>query len=186
MRYDYDCAVQVSPQNTAPIQNLRGNVQKLLDNKDCAEAVQKLLDTAAQMFQKWQGQNSKTFMEAFDRIAGQGGYVASMPAGLSHYGGTVDGDAFASLEGHGARPAIAYLHPFGYFGSLNNVQAQQYYAYNALHETFHLAARGGYREEEMAKVVSQITGWTVPGSGSSVERFSQFWDQYLRDHCGPK
>ena len=161
-------------------------MQKLLDNPDCAKAVQKLLDTAAQMFPKWEGQNSKTFMEAFDRIASQGGFVASMPAGTSHYGGTVDGDAFASLEGHGARPATAYLHPFGYFSSLNNVQAQQYYAYNALHETFHLAARGGYSEQEMAMVVSQITGWALPGSGSSVEKFSQFWDQYLGENCRPK
>jgi hypothetical protein len=128
-------------------------------------------------------------MEAFDRIASQGGYVASMPAGTSHYGGTVDGDAFASLEGHGARSGTAYLHPFGYFGSLTprtNGQAQLYYSYTAIHETFHLAARGGYSDEDMAKVVSKITGLASPGAGSSVERFSQFWDQYLRDHCGPR
>lgn len=98
---------------------------------------------------------------------------------------TVDGDAFASVEGHGARKATAYLHPFGYYGTLNNVQAQQYYAYNALHETFHRAARGGYDDEAMAKVVSKITGWAAPPKGSSVEQFSQFWDHYLRDHCSP-
>jgi hypothetical protein len=165
-------------------------VQKLLDNKDCADAVQRLLDTAAQMFPKWRGQNSKTFMEAFDRIAGQGGYVASMPAGATHYGGTVDGDAFASLDpGHGARPAVSYLHPFNYFGSLTqriNTQAQQYYSYIALHETFHLAARGGYNDEDMAKVVSKMTGWALPGQGSPVERFSQFWDRYSGEHCRPK
>ncbi len=184
--YNYDRASQINPQNPAPIQNLRENVQKLLDNKDCADAVQKLLDVAAQMLPKWQGQNSKSFMEAFDRIASQGGYVASMPAGTSHYGGTVGGDAFASLEGHGARPAVAYLHPFNYFGRLNNVQAQQYYAFNALHETFHLAARGGYSDQDMARVVAEITGWRAPEKGSPVERFSQFWDQYLGAHCRPK
>jgi hypothetical protein len=39
--------------------------------------------------------------------------------------------------------------------------------------------------KKMAKVVSKITGWAAPGAGSSVEKFSQFWDHYLRDHCGP-
>lgn len=162
-------------------------MQKLLNKKDCADAVQKLLDTAAQMFPKWQGQNSKTFMEAFDRISSQGGYVAHMPPGATHYGGTVDGDAFASRDpGHGARPAVAYLHPFRYYDSLNNAQAQQYYAYNALHETFHLAARSGYNDEDMANVVKKITGWSLPPSGSPVEKFSQFWGQYLAQHCRPK
>jgi hypothetical protein len=38
--------------NTAPIQNLSGNVQNLLNQGDCATTVQKLLDVAAQMFPK--------------------------------------------------------------------------------------------------------------------------------------
>lgn len=142
------------------------------------------------MFPKWQGQNSKTFMEAFDRIASQGGYVAAMPAGTSHYGGTVGGDAFASLDpAHGAKPAVAYLHPFNYFGSLTqriNTQAQNYYSYTALHETFHRAARGGYSDKDMAEVVSKITGRSLPGQGSTVETYSQFWDRYLGENCRPK
>ena len=50
-------------------------------------------------------------MEAFDRIVGQRGFVADMPATVQHYGGTVEGDAFASQDGQGPS-AIAYLHPF--------------------------------------------------------------------------
>src|SRR5262249_55513577 len=89
----------VKPPNTtgvAPIQNLRGNVEKLLTYKNpiqklsCAEAVQNLIDTAATIFPKWKGQNSKTFMEAFNRISDQHGFVNEIPKDMYWAGGTGD------------------------------------------------------------------------------------------------
>ena len=68
--------------------SLRNNVQTLLKYKSpkqkitCGEALQQLI--AEEMFPKWQGQNSKTFMEAFDRIASQGGYIAAIYPGMYH------------------------------------------------------------------------------------------------------
>jgi hypothetical protein len=183
----------LTPQNTAgtvPLENLRDNVQKRLQYKNptqklsCGEAVQLLLDTAAAMFPKWKGQNSTSFMEAFDRIAGQRGFVAAIPASVQHYGGTVEGDAFAWQDGQGAK-AMAYLHPFQYDRQRpgTNEQAQLSYSMRAIHETFHLAARSGYSDQDMAEVVSRITGWTLPGKGSSVTQYSQFWDEYLNANC---
>jgi hypothetical protein len=177
---------------TAPINNLRANIQILLNHKNakmtstCGEIVQKLLDVAAMKFPKWKDQNSKTFWEAFDRISAQDGFVAYIPPGISHYGGSVDGDAFASQEGTWARKAIAYLHPFNYYGATyNNSQAQVAYAFTAIHETFHLAARGGYSDKDMAEVVSQITGWKLPPEGSEVTTYSAFWEKYLSLYCQP-
>jgi type I restriction-modification system DNA methylase subunit len=182
--------VAVYQSKTVPIENLRENVQKRLQYKNprqklsCGEAVQLLLDTAAEMFPKWKGQNSRSFMEAFDRIASQRGFVAGMPADVQHYGGTVEGDAFAWQDGQGVN-AIAYLHPFAYdrMRPGTNEQAQLSYSFKAIHETFHLAARGGYSDKDMAEVVSKITGWALPPKGSSVEKYSQFWDTYLNAHC---
>jgi len=183
-----------APQKTIPVENLRSNVERLLRFKNpnrklsCGEAIQQLLDKAAEMFPKWKGQNSKSFMEAFDRIAGQGNYVAELFPGMSHAGGTVDGDAFASLDpGHGARPAKVYLHPFQYFNNPNNAMAQLYYAFTALHETFHLAARGGYSDEDMARVVFALTGNKGLPSDSTKDQmpWSNYWDNYLQQHCMP-
>ena len=180
---------------TVPIQNLRGNVETLLKYKNpnqklsCGEAIQQLLDKAAEMFPKWQGQNSNTFMEAFNRIAGQGGYVAEIFPDMSHAGGTVDGDAFASLDPkHGARPAKVYLHPFQYYTTPNNAMAQLHYAYTGLHETFHLAARGGYSDEDMARVVFALTGakGLPPDSMKDQMPWSDYWNNYLQKHCMPK
>lgn len=180
---------------TVPIQNLRDNVQRLLRWKNpkekisCGEAIQKMISTAAEMFPQMNGQNSKTFMEAFDRIAGQRGYVADIPPSMYWAGGTVGGDAFASLDPkHGAKPAIVYLHPFQYYDVLTeriNAQAQLHYAFSALHETFHRAARGAYDDTEMAQVVSKITGWPLPPKGSDVTTYSGFWEAYLSSHCRP-
>jgi hypothetical protein len=155
----------------------------------CGEAIQQLPDKAAEMFPKWKGQNSKTFMEAFDRIAGQGGYVAEIFPGMDHAGGTVDGDAFASLDpGHGARPVKVYLHPFQYYTSPNNGMAQLNYAAHALHETFHLAARGGYSDVDMARVVFALTGAKGLPTESTEDQmpWSNYWGGYLLKHCRPK
>jgi len=181
---------------TVPIKDLRSNVEALLRYRNphqkltCGEAIQQLLDKAAEMFPKWKGQNSKTFMEAFDRIASQGNYVAAIFPGMSWAGGTVDGDAFASLEHHGARAGTVYLHPFAYFGRLTssiNEQAQLHYAYTALHETFHLAARGGYSDTDMARVVFALTGNKgLPADGTRDQApWSDYWDDYLQQYCRP-
>jgi hypothetical protein len=106
---------------------------------------------------------------------------------MSHAGGTVDGDAFASQDANRARPATVYLHPFQYFGKLNNEQAQLFYAFTALHETFHLAARGGYSDEDMARVVFALTGAKgLPTDGTKDQMpWSNYWDAYLQKHCMP-
>ena len=153
------------------------------ENLSCGEAIQKLLDKAAEMFPRWSGQNSKTFMEAFDRIAGQGNYVAEIFPGMSHAGGTVDGDAFSSGDPRsGMGPAKVYLHPFQYFEKPNNAMAQLYYAFASLHETFHLAALGGYSDVEMAKVVFALTGneGLPPDTMKDQMPFSNYWDDYLQ------
>jgi YD repeat-containing protein len=190
-------SLEQNPQNpvkTIAVEDLRSNVEKLLRFKNanrklsCGEAVQQLLDKAAEMFPKWKGQNSKSFMEAFDRIASQGNYVAELFPEMSHAGGTVDGDAFASLDpGHGAQPAKVYLHPFQYFHKPNNAMAQLHYAFTALHETFHLAARGGYTDEDMARVVFALTGKKGLPSDSTKDQmpWSNYWDDYLQQHCMP-
>lgn len=80
-------------------------------------------------------------------------------------------------------PAKVLIHPFSYIGTLNGDQARLFYALTALHEVFHLAARGGYDDEDMAEVVSEITGWSLPPNGSDVMTYSNFWERYLMDHC---
>jgi hypothetical protein len=140
------------------------------------------------MFPKWKRQNSKTFIEAFDRIASQGNYIMGISSGMSHAGGTVGGDAFASQERNGAGPATVYLNPFHYVRTPNNVMAQLHYAMTALHETFHLAARGGYSDEDMARVVFAQTGNRgLPADDTKDQMpWSNYWDDYLMIHCMPK
>lgn len=62
-----------------------------------------------------------------------------------------------------------------------------HYAYAALHETLHLAARGGYTDEDMARVVFAITGNKgLPADGTKDQMpWSNYWDAYLHEHCGP-
>ena len=63
--------------------------------------------------------------------------------------------------------------------------AQVSYALASLHETFHLAARGGYSDEEMAKVVFALTGRKgLPSDGEKdLMKWSDYWDDYLTDYC---
>lgn len=108
---------------------------------------------------------------------------------MSHAGGTVDGDAFASRDPeHGAWPTKVYLHPFQYYTTPNNPMAQLHYAYTALQETFHLAVRGGYSDEDMARVVFALTrAKGLPSDGTKDQMpWSDYWNAYLQKHCLPK
>jgi hypothetical protein len=66
--------------------------------------------------------------------------------------------------------------------------AQLHYAFTALHETFHLAARGGYSDVQMAKVVFALTGkdGLPPDTIKDQMPFSNYWDDYLQQYCLPK
>lgn len=65
-------------------------------------------------------------------------------------------------------------------------KAEAYYAKVALHETFHLAARGGYTDKQMALAAFELTKASgLPGSDeeAGLYGYSEYWDDRLSEHC---
>ena len=174
-------------QPTVPIQNLRENIEKMLKTGNCGKFVQELLDKAAKLFPR-NSPRAKTILEAFDNISSQGGYVLTTGVGVH----TVSGDYYVHKETGGAPwalSAMAHIIPWynlsGRPPSARTIaMAQAYYALAALHETFHLAARGGFTDVQMAEAVAELTGAPgLPKPGSDNGAFSSYWDRALTKNC---
>jgi hypothetical protein len=175
-------------QPTIPIQNLRGNIETMLSKGDCGKYVQQLLDKAAELNPR-NSPRAKTILEALDNISSQGGYV--LTTGIGYH--TVSGDYYVHKETGGATWALsAMVHIIPWYNpsgrppsARTTAQAQAYYALAALHETFHLAARGGYNDEQMAIAAASLPGAApgLPKPGSDVGAFSNYWDHELAKHC---
>lgn len=100
----------------------------------------------------------KTIMEGYGLINSSkgGGYILKQVMF-----DTIDGDLFAN----GARPGTVWLVPNRQYGSMTARRIAEFqadYAWTALHETFHLAMQGGYRDEDMAAAAYSLAGKALP------------------------
>jgi hypothetical protein len=172
-----------------PLGNLRKGLEDLLKG-DCGAFVQKLLDKANELYGKGQP-HATSFWDAFSRIQDAGGYRL---VDVGH-GGTVGGDLFIgefvnlSLpEGAQAGPGTAYITPFGPLGRSARpaevALAQARYVYTALHETLHLAKRGWYSDEDLARAGHEVAGTTAPDhKKDEYLKWSGNFDTVLQRHC---
>ena len=181
--------VYVNSQNTvtAPIGDLKGNLQKILDQRTksgtCEEYTTKLLAQAANMF-AGNYPHIKTIMEGYKRITGPTGgkYIL-----MQYPYDTVKGDLFAN----GADPGTVWLVPNRQYGSSMSAQMiaelQADYAWTALHETFHLGRQGGYSDEQMAAAAYALAGLTLPTTSLTGDArtffYSDKFDAQLMKHC---
>ncbi len=167
-----------------PLGDLRGNVEKLLAKGDCLKYTTKLLAEAAKLF-AGNYPHLKTIMQGFEKITskGQGGYIFKNE-GFD----TVGGDLFAN----GASPGTVLLLQNGQFRPPSDKQIAFYqgmYAYNAVHETFHLGKLGHYDDEQMAAAAYSYAGRVMPRVPNNVTGltrasiFSSRFDNELKKHC---
>ena len=182
-----------NPQNIGrqivPLGNLQKGLEGLLKG-DCGVFVQKLIDKANQLYGGGRP-HATSFWDAFSRIQDAGGYQL---ADVSN-GGTVGGELFVgelvnpSLpEGSQAGPGTVYMTPFGPIGRsakpAEAALAQARYAYKALHETLHLAKRGWYYDEDLARAGHAADGTTAPEYGKDdILNWSKEFDNVLQRHC---
>jgi hypothetical protein len=182
------------PQNLGrqivPLGNLRKGLEGLLKG-DCGVFVQKLIDKANELDGGGRS-HATSFWDAFSRIQDAGGYQLD---DVASNGGTVSGELFVgelvnpSLpEGPYAGPGTVHLQPFGPIGrsarpaEVANAQAR--YVYKALHETLHLAKRGWYHDEDLARAGHEVDGTTAPDyKKDDYLSWSENFDTVLQRHC---
>ena len=167
---------------TAPIGDLRGNLEKILKQRGCEEYTNKLLAQAAKMF-AGNYPHMKTIMDGYDLINSSkgGGYILKQTPF-----DTVDGDLFAN----GARPGTVWLVPNRQYGSMSARRIAEFqadYAWTALHETFHLGKQGKYDDEQLAAAAYSLAGKELPTTSQTgygrATFFSDKFDKELMKHC---
>ena len=171
---------------TIPLGDLRKGIETILARKDGADYVQKLLDEAHKLFAN-NNPHISTFWDGFEKISNAGGYrLVSDSDDISlrnMNGGSVRGDLFAN----GEKPGTVYLARFRQFDLPTAkviAAAQASYAYRALHETFHLARRYGYTDEQMARAGYSIAGKVPPNyAPTDILNWSARFDDFLGKHC---
>jgi hypothetical protein len=96
----------------------------------------------------------------------------------------------AAMDGYSphAGPGAVHLQPFRTIGSAARpaeaALAQARYAFTALHETLHLAKRGWYSDEELARAGHGVDGTTAPKYGKDQYlSWSGNFDTVLQRHC---
>ena len=182
------------PQNPGsqivPLGNLQKGLEGLLKG-DCGVFVQKLIDKANELFGGGRP-HATSFWDAFSRIQDAGGYQFDDEASN---GATVSGELFLgelvnpSLpEGPQAGPGTVHMRAFGTIGrsaSPSEVAiAQARYVYKALHETLHLAKRGWYYDEDLARAGHAVDGTPAPKYGKDhILNWSEEFDRVLQRHC---
>jgi len=179
------------PRHIVPLGNLQKGLEDLLKKGDCGAFVQKLLDKANELYGGGQP-HATSFWDAFSRILDAGGYqFDSVPSN----GGTVTGELFVGELANPSLPEIAYFGPgtvhmqaFGPIGrdarptEVANAQAR--YAFRALHETLHLAKRGWYFDEDLARAGHAVDGTTAPDyKKGDYLKWSGNFDTVLQRHC---
>ena len=160
-------------------------------NGDCGVFVRKLIDKANERYGGGQP-HATSFWDAFSRIQDAGGYQLD---NVAKNGGTVSGELFVgefvnpSLpEGNQAGPGTVHIQPFGPIGRFARpreaVIAQARYVYTAFHETLHLANRGWYSDEKLARAGHAVDGTTAPEyEKDDTLNWSKEFDNVLQRHC---
>ncbi len=180
-----------TPQNpvpqTAPPGNLAQNVANLLTG-DCGEFVKSLYAKVAGMNPQQQA-HSQTFnlLDVFNTVNNRSGGVVFQPVTV---GGRPAGGTVSGAIGDSAHPPTIHISPITYFNVLPDAgrrYAQYSYAMVAVHESFHLAGRGGYSDQQMAQAVFGLTGAPgLPGKGSTAWDYSGYWNGVLKSKCPEK
>lgn len=174
-----------------PLPNLQKGLEDLLKTGDCAVFLQKLIDEANKEYGGGRRPHATGFWDAFSRIQDAGGYqLKDVPNG-----GTVGGDLFfgeftnPSLpEASTAGPGTVYVTPWGPIGRsarpAEAALAQARYIFTAMHETLHLATRGGYYDRDLARAAHKVDGTTAPNfAEDDYLSWSGNLDEMLKKHC---
>lgn len=125
--------------------------------------------------------HGKTIMEIYEKISVQGGYRPDAP-----FYNTVSGDLFVNK---GGEPGTVHLLPWRTYGppSASDVaDAYGSYVFGALHETFHLAAKNHFNDEQMMRAAYKIAGKEIPKKmvgSTNVSDWSALFDDELLKHC---
>jgi len=165
-----------------PLGSLKTNLETLLKG-DCGNYVQRLLNEVNRQSSAGYPHIS-TFWDGYNRIMGEngGGYQVD---DVASNGGTVSGDLFA----RGALKGTVHLTPH----RTNNreatpreiADAQNRYAYRAIHETFHLARQAGYNDYQLAVAAYSLENMDLPEDvpQDDVLTWSNRFDNFLKQHC---
>ena len=160
--------------------NLRSRVEALLAKGGCAKYVQDLLNKVAER-NPGNPRHGKTIMEIFGKIEKQGGYQLD-----ARFYNTVSGDLFVTK---GGQPATVHLLPWNTYGTPTAYdirEANRNYTYGALHETFHLAGKGGFDDEQLLRAAYDLANKAIPkhmeNSKNSLN-WSAMFDDELMQHC---
>ena len=160
--------------------DLRSRVEALLAKGGCAKYVQDLLNKVAER-NPGNPRHGKTIMEIFGKIEKQGGYQLD-----ARFYNTVSGDLFVTK---GGQPATVHLLPWNTYGTPTAYdirEANRNYIYGALHETFHLAGKGGFDDEQLLRAAYDLANKAIPkhmeNSKNSLN-WSAMFDDELMQHC---
>ncbi len=189
------------PQNSTvvPLGNLEDNLNSLLKHGDCEAFTNRVLAALAEKYaQPAHFGHINSIMQGYNMIQAQGKYVLE-PSGIS----TVRGDLFNSPSNYDAGPGTVVIaqndQRFRIPTAAQTAVYQALYAFAALHETFHLGKRGGYTDEQVARIMMGFDGVEVPDKLRSdgtllsslpttdfrrIALFSNEVDQALKRHCG--
>lgn len=181
---------------TIPVGNLRGNLEALLKTGDCRNFTNRVLAELAKKYSNPDNrQHIKTVLEGFNMVSAQGGFLLESKS--FH---TVRGDLFNNARNNNAGPGTVLILPNGQYRAPTAAETalfQALYAWTALHETFHLGKRGGYSDEQVARVMAELDGTELPTRTQDgtlisslttydwkrVTAFSSSLDRALQRHC---
>ena len=87
-----------------------------------------------------------------------------------------------------AGPGTVYITPWGPIGRSARpaavASAQARYVYTAMHETLHLATRGGYKDSDLARAGHKVDGTIAPDyKEDDYLSWSGNLDEVLKRHC---
>ncbi len=174
----FSFAPQKSEVHIIPLPDLRSGLEGLLKKGNCGKYVQALLNKAAELFPR-NPLHGKTIVEIYEKITRQGGYHND-----ARFFNTVSGDLFVNK---GGEPATVHLFPERSYGPPNAWSvnyARRNYIYGALHETFHLAGKGGYNDQQMVEAAYALAGKQLPNrSPDAVFDWSTNFDDELLKYC---